>query len=197
VSVEPELPTEGPRNGEESSEVATTAPTWATLVAVGLRLGSQPALGLGRWGFGVSGGPSLEFESLRLTAALEFDAFPSIEVKSAGGDLVRFWEWAFGAAVHAQLRTGAIWLGARAGPQLVGLDAYGRTQDDEGRAKPTTWTLLTGVDAEIPLSPHVSVALAVQLHALASRMYLEVNDVALVDLGRVRARMALDLWARF
>lgn len=197
ASIETELPPETSRNGEEFSEVAASAPIWATLVAVGVRLGSQPALGLGRWGLAVSGGPVLELDGLRLAAALEFDAFPSVEVETAG-DLVRFWEWAFGAAVHAQVRTGAIWLGARAGPQLVGLDAYGRTQNErEGRAKPTSWTLLTGLDAEIPLSAHVSLALAVQLQALASRVYLEVNDKALVDLGRVRARMALDLLARF
>jgi hypothetical protein len=187
------------RNGEDSQEIATGTPAWATAVSVGVRLGSQPDLGLGRWGFGLTGGPVLELNGLRLAAALAFDAFPSIEVERAGGDLVRFWEWAFGAALHAQVRTGAIWLGGSAGPELVGLDAYGRTASgrDGPNQQPTSWALHTALDAEIPLGRYVNLGASLQLQALAKRLHLDVNDASLVDIGRVRARIALDLVARF
>jgi hypothetical protein len=194
---EPEWQPEPAKNGEDSQEVAAPTPSWATHVSIGIRLGSQPELGLGRWGFGLTGGPVLELDGLRLGAALAFDAFPSIGVEHEG-DLVRFWEWAFGAAVHAQVRTGAIWLGARAGPELVGLDAYGRTgSGNDGRERPTTWALRAGLDAEIPLNLYVSVVASLQLQALAQRLHLDVNGASLVDVGRVRARIGLDLLARF
>jgi hypothetical protein len=194
---ESEPPPDGARSAEDAAETARSTPTWATLAAVGVRLGSQPALGLGRWGFGVTAGPVLQLNRLRLAAALAFDVFPSIRVENAG-DQVRFWEWAFGAALHAQLRVGAIWLGARAGPQLVGLNAQAQTRGGTpGAAEPTSWSLLTGIDAEIPLTLHVSLATSFQLQTLARRLHLDVNDASLVDVGRVRARIALDLLARF
>jgi hypothetical protein len=196
---EPELeaPPEAARNGEDAAAPAPSTPTWTTLAAVGARLGSQPEVGLGRWGLGVLAGPALELNGLRFAALLAFDVFPSVEVER-DGNLVRYWEWAFGAVLHAQAQVGTLWLGARAGTQLVGLDAYGLTSGArEGNSEETAWTLLTGIDAEIPLTLHVSLAASLQLQALAKRLYLDVNRVSLVDLGRVRARIGLDLLARF
>jgi hypothetical protein len=201
-TLEPEQhsePQPEPGRNEDLQEATTGAPAWATALAIGVRLGSQPDLGLGRWGFGLTGGPVLELNGLRLAAALHFDAFPSVEVERAGGDLVRFWEWAFGAALHAQVHTGAIWLGGRAGPELVGLDAYGRTGSGrEGpRQQPTSWALHAALDAEIPLSHYINLAASLQLQALAQRLKLDVNRHSLVDIGRLRARIGLDLLARF
>jgi hypothetical protein len=195
--LEPELPPEAARNSEDAPDGAASAPSWATHASIGVRLGSQPGLGLGRWGFGVTAGPVLELKGLRLAAALAFDVFPSIQVERAR-DLVRFWEWSFGAALHAQARFGSLWLGARAGPQLVGLQAFGRTAGGiPGEKEPTSWSLLTGLDAELPLTPHVSLATSLQLQSLADRLHLDVNRATLVDAGRVRARITLDLLARF
>jgi hypothetical protein len=182
---------------EQSEATGGLPPTWGTLAFAGVRLGSQPALGLGRWGFGLGAGPRLELRELRVAVLLAFDMFPSIEVEGAS-DRIRFWEWAASPALHAQRRTGAIWLGARLGPQLVGLGARGTTRGGvAGSATPTSWALIVGLDADVMLTSRVSLIAGVQLQALASRLHLAVNAQDLVDLGRVRARIGLDLAARF
>jgi hypothetical protein len=182
---------------EQPDEPSPTTPAWTAFASAGVRLGSQPDLGLGRWGFGLGAGPVLVLRQVRLAVALGFDAFPSIEVERAGNS-ARFWEWTVGAALHAQMRSGPLWLGARAGPQLVGVDAHGTTRaGNPGNAAPTSWALSLGLDAEVPLTRFVSLLAGVQLQAVARRLHLDVNDAELVDLGRVRARLGLELAARF
>ncbi|HET6335195.1 MAG TPA: hypothetical protein VFG30_18350 [Polyangiales bacterium] len=182
---------------EQPDEPPPTAPGWTAFASAGIRLGSQPDLGLGRWGFGLGAGPVLDLRQFRLAVALGFDAFPSIEVERAGNS-ARFWEWTVGAALHAQMQSGPLWLGARAGPQLVGLEAHGTTRaDTPGNAAPTSWALSLGLDAEVPLTRFVSLLAGMQLQALARHLHLDVNDDELVDLGRVRARVGLELTARF
>lgn len=182
---------------EQADEQPPTTPTWAAFASAGVRLGSQPDLGLGRWGFGLGAGPVLELRQFRLAVALGFDAFPSIQVESAGNS-ARFWEWTVGAALHVQVQSGPVWLGARAGPQLVGLDAHGTTRaGNPGNAAPTSWALSLGLDAEVPLTHFASLLAGLQLQALARRLHLDVNDAELVDLGRVRARVGLELAVRF
>jgi hypothetical protein len=183
---------------DAAEDTIDVAPNWAALAFAGIRLGSQPELGLGRWGFGLGAGPMLELRELRLAVLLGFDAFPSVEVEQAG-DRVRFWEWAAGTVVRAQVRADTIWLGARLGPQLVGLNAHGTTRRGvgSGTADPTSWALIVGLDLEVPLTGRLSLLAALQLQALASRLHLDVNDHDVVDLGRVRARIGADLAARF
>jgi hypothetical protein len=182
---------------EQPDELSPTTPTWAAFASAGIRIGSQQDLGLGRWGFGLGAGPVLELRQFRLAVALGFDAFPSIQVER-GGNSARFWEWTVGAALHAQLQSGPVWLGARAGPQLVGVDAHGTTRaGTPGNAAPTSWALSLGFDAEVPLTRFVSLLAGLQLQALARRLHLDVNDAELVDLGRLRARLGLELAARF
>jgi hypothetical protein len=146
---------------------------------------------------GLGAGPVLDLHRIRLAMALSFDAFPRITV-ALDQQKADFWEWAVGAALHAQLRSGAVWLGARAGPQLVGLDAHGITREGKaGDAAPTTWALALGLDAEIPLARFASLLAGLQLQTLARQLLLQVNGEDLVDVGYVRARLAFELAVRF
>jgi hypothetical protein len=183
---------------DQTEDASGVTPIWAAVAFAGVRMGSQPDLGLGRWGFGLGAGPVLELRDTRIGVLLGFDAFPSVEVEQIAGR-VRFWEWAAGAAVRAQVRADAVWLGARLGPQLVGLNAHGTTQSGLGgrSADPTSWALILGLDLEVPLTRRLSLWAALELQALARRLHLEVNGNDIVDLGRVRARFGVDLAARF
>jgi hypothetical protein len=172
-------------------------PIWAAAAFAGLRLGSQPAFGLARWGVGLGAGPVLDLQTVRAAFGFGFDAFPSVSVDGAEGR-VRFWEWAASATFHAQLRTGPFWLGGLAGPQLVGVHATGVTfEQNKGSATPTSWALSLGADLELPLTGSVSLIASLRLQALANRLHLDVNAESLVDFGRLRAHIGADLLARF
>lgn len=183
---------------DQPEDAIGATPNWTAVAFAGVRLGSQPELGLGRWGFGLGAGPVLQLREIRLAVLLAFDAFPSVEVEQRR-DRVRFWEWAAGTVVRGQVRADAIWFGARLGPQLVGLNARGTTRDNNqgSDAAPTSWALLVGLDLEVPLTRRLSIMAALHLQALATRLHLAVNDHDVVDLGRVRARIGADLAARF
>lgn len=182
---------------DQSDYESEPKPIWAAVAFAGVRLGSQPAFGLGRWGAGLGAGPVLDLQSLRAAFRFGFDVFPSVSVTGSLGG-VRFWEWAASATLHAQLRAGPLWIGGLAGPQLVGVHATGVTfRQSEGSATPSTWALSLGADLELPLTGSLSLNASLRLQALANRLHLDVNEESLVDLGRLRAHIGVDVLARF
>jgi hypothetical protein len=189
------LPAEQPEQSEEDWSPA--APIWTAFGFAGVRLGSQPDLGLSRWGLGFGAGPVLALHTVRLAIALGFEAFPSVTVER-DRQRADFWEWTASAMLLAQVQAGSLWLGARAGPQVVGLSAHGTTRENTpGEASATEWALGLGLDAEVPLTRFVSLLAGLQVQALVHRLVFTVNDARLVDSGFVRARVGLDLAVRF
>lgn len=185
-----------PAAAREENPAGSEPSSWSAVARAGIRLSSQPSIGLSRWGVELGAGPALSFRTFRVAAELTFDAFPST-LAERGGDRVRYWDWAGAFALHAQMRAGPVWLGGLAGPQVVGIQANATTRENQkGRASPTSWALLLGFDAELPISSYLSVAAGFQLQALAHRLHLEVNDADLADFGRVRARLGVALVVR-
>jgi len=192
-----------PEQGPEPAAAASAeqpppaAAAWSALLALGPRLGSQPLLGLSRWGIGLGAGPALGFSRWRFAGVLSADWFPARH-SELPGDRVRFWELDAAFVLQAQCLFGPVWLGARVGPQLIYLDASGTTASGATGSPYSNaiWGVAFGVDAELPLSPKVALALDLQLQGLASHERFAVNGRELVDAGQLRLRTGLSLVLR-
>jgi hypothetical protein len=178
---------------------STTPPTaaWQAVLALGARLGSQPRLGLARWGLGLSVGPVLAQSGWRFEGLLSASWFPAV-TSELGGDRVRFWELATAVSAHAQRRVGPVWMGAHVDPQLVWLDASGTTARGVSGAPYSRgiWGVALGADAEWPLGPQLALDADLQLQVLTSRERFTVNQRELVDIGQLRVRFGLSLVLR-
>ena len=168
--------------------------SWQPLLALGMKLGSQPGLGLARWGLTAGAGPSLASRDLRLSGVLYGDWFPPRDVDRLG-DHVRYWELGATLLAHAQLRLPGLWLGASLGPRLLWLQAEGRTVlEASGSAYSNAiWGVAFGVDAEWPLTAYLGLAADLQIEGLSVREHLRVNEQQVVDVGRFRARLGISL----
>jgi hypothetical protein len=191
-----------PPPAPQSAEAAAVPPPpsaarWSGFLGLGPRLGSQPRLGLSRWGFGLGAGPALTLRAWRFAGLLSADWLP-VRRSERSQDRVRFWELDAALMMQVQRNLGPIWLGARIGPQLIYLDASGTTGLGE-TGQPYNrliWGMAFGVDAEWPLARAFGLAADLQLQTLASHERFTVNGYELVDAGRLRVRMGLSLVLR-
>jgi hypothetical protein len=185
-----------PPSAAAAGQAPPTAASWSGLLAVGPRLGSQPLLGLTRWGIGLGAGPSLTMQPWRFAGVLSADWYPARESAFAG-DRVRFWELDAALFAQAQCLFGPVWLGMRIGPQLIYLDAAGETAFGQtGTHNNAIWGVAFGVDAEWPLTAQLSLGLDLQVQGLATHERFTVNGKQLVDAGQLRMRSGLSLLLR-
>jgi hypothetical protein len=160
------------------------------LVFAGPRLALQSDLPRGGLGFGA--GPVLSIPGWRFSAVFGLDWLPA---RSRGRDglLVRFSELAPQLRLRAQLQRGPLWLGAQTGLALALVEAIGSTPTRENSDHVALIAGLFAIDLEVPISRGLSVAVALELQAFTRQQRFAVNKQELVDLGRVRALLGLEL----
>jgi hypothetical protein len=131
-------------------------------------------------------GPSLLLRDLRLSALATLRWYPQRTVQQDGGT-ARFDELAPGLTLHSQLRAGPLWLGARSGLALAFTSASGETAARAGGKKYVERTALwqLGLDVELPLTAELGLRAGLELTTRFVHRRLSVNDVTVVDLGRV------------
>lgn len=193
----PPAATPGPPATPRLRGAARSRQAVGAAVALGARLGSQPRVGLGRWGVGLAAGPTISRRSLRFAAQLGADWFPPVTVANEG-DRARFHELAGTLVLQAQRRIGDVWIGAEAGPQHVWLDAQGTTAlERRGRVyRDTLWALVAALGGEIAFGEGLGFAAQLQLQTLLRDQRLTVNGREVVEFGRVRARLGISLTYR-
>jgi hypothetical protein len=172
---------------------AQPAPDGAALHAllfVGPRLALQPDLTRGGLGFGA--GPVLSIPGWRFCAALGLDWLPARR-RGRDGLLVRFSELAPQLRLRAQLQRGPLWLGVQTGLALALVEASGSTRTRENSANVALISGLFAIDLELPISRGLAVAAALELQAFTRQQRFAVNEQELVDLGRLRTLLGLEL----
>jgi hypothetical protein len=167
------------------------------LAQFGVRLGSQPLVGLGRWGIGLAVGPTLTLPTLRFAATAGLDWFPETSAERQG-QRAEYSELAGAIGLHAQTRAGRLWFGAQTGPQLLWVQALGTTAFGlDGDPKTTVlWAWNTGLVAELPIDADVGLAAELQLQTLLRPQGFSVNGQKLVDFGSARLRLGVALTFR-
>lgn len=184
---EPGLAADTHSQGTDSS----AASRWGLLVSAGPRWVSQPEFS--RWGFGFAAGPTLQLTHLSFGLVLGVDwlseASEEQPPRSASiSELVpqlRFQARTGGSRLFATLHTG---------PALSLITATGtrppmRSAEDDL----ALFSWLVGVGAELSFGAGWACAANVDLQAFTRHEYIAVGDVTLIDLGRIRVVVGLDL----
>lgn len=174
----------------ESGTASQPPAAWGFVVASGARWVSQP--GFARWGVGFAAGPTFQLTHFRVGVSLGIDwlaeASERQPPRSASiSELVpqlRFQARTGGSRLYATLHTGPAL-------SLITVTGYDPPRTSEHGLTLFSW--MAGVGAELSFGAGWAAAAHVDLQAFTRRERIAVDDVNLIDLGRVRAVVGLEL----
>jgi hypothetical protein len=179
-----------PESAAESSTTTRPESAWGLSVAVGPRWVSQPWMA--RWGVGIAAGPTLQLTHVRLGVALGLDWLPEASeqltpLSASISELLpqlRFQVQVGGPSLFATLHTG---------PALSLLTATGYAPPRESERGLALFSWLVGVGGELAFGAGWGCAAHADLYVFTRHQRIDVENVNLIDLGRVRAAIGLDL----
>ncbi len=180
--VERSVPTEAPP--------PTARPSIGPTLALGARV--APLSGRAQLGGALAGGAAWRSHALRLVGALELAWFPELAL-SSGPKQARVSELAPGLFARAELRRGALWLGAHGGLSLSFVQAEGTDGRERGRASAQLLSALFGLHFELAISEGFGLYAGLDLQVQRRRQRFSVDRVELVDFGRLRPLASLAL----
>jgi hypothetical protein len=173
----------------------TNLRAWGAM-SLGPRFQAGLGTGWSRFGLGAALAPELSFDSLRIALGLGVDLYPALDVRANGSE-VSLSEVAprvfagltwFSSAVSVSLQGGATW---------SFMSVHGRTP--RGYENGDTVSGLGGfvaLCAERAFSSTLALGARAELHSAARRLSFDVNDVTVLDRGRLQFTLGLDLTFR-
>ena len=165
-----------------------------------LSLGPRFDVGLGtgwsRFGLGAALSPELSFGQLRLALGLGIDWYPSLHVRSNGSEVSL-------SEATPRLFLGASWFSNevafafQAGPTWSFMSVRGRTPSglEDGDTLDTLGVSFA-LGAERSFAAALSLGARVELHVAERRMVLDVNNAQVLDRGRLRLSLGIDVTFR-
>jgi hypothetical protein len=169
-----------------AAETSTLGPT----LALGARV--APLSGRAQWGGTLAGGAAWRSHALRLLGALELAWFPEVEL-SRGASQARVSELAPGLFARAEVRRGALWLGAHGGLSLSFVHAEGSDGRERAATRVQLMSVLGGLHLELAITEGLGLYAGLDLQVQRRRQRFTVDGAELVDFGRLRPLASLAL----
>ncbi|HET8939830.1 MAG TPA: hypothetical protein VFN67_40600 [Polyangiales bacterium] len=182
---------ERPRPAAASSE----ARVWGAML-LGPRFQAGLGTGWSRFGLGATLAPELSFGSVRVALGLGIDLYPALDVRANSSEVslnevtprvFAGLSW-FTPGVSLSLQTGATW---------SFMSLHGRTplgyEDSDSVSGLGGFLALC---AERAFSSTLALGARAELHAAARRLSFDVNDVTVLDRGRLHLTLGIDLTFR-
>lgn len=178
-----------------SAERAPELRVWGSML-LGPRLQVGLGTGWSRFGLGAALAPELSVGKLRVALGLGLDLYPALTVRANSSE-VSLSEVAPRVFAGLSWFTTAVSLSVQGGATWSFMSVHGRTP--LGYENGDTVSGLGGfvaLCAERAFSPALSLGARGELHAAARRLSFDVNDVTVLDRGRLHFTLGIDLTFR-
>jgi hypothetical protein len=180
--------------------VNATPPEAAGRFSAALRLGPRFDVGLGtgwsRVGLAIMLAPELSFTHVRLGLGLGIDAFPSLRVSANAAEL-SLTELSPRALASIGWVTRELTLALHTGPTWNVMSLRGRSPGGlENRTTLHGWEWSVALTAQRTFARGFALGALLELHTAATRLHFDVNEKTLLDRGRLRVTLGVDLTFR-
>ena len=173
----------------------TSPRVWGAL-ALGPRFDVGLGAGWSRFGLGAGLAPELSFGSLRLALGLGIDWYPSLQVRSNSSE-VSLSEATPRVFVGASWFTPGVAFAFQAGPTWSFMSVTGRTPKGlEHGETLDALGLSFALSAERSFASTLSLGARLELHVAERRLHFDVNDEPVLDRGRLRLSLGIDVTFR-
>jgi hypothetical protein len=181
---------------EPPPRAASASSRLSGALTLGPRFDMSLGAGWSRFGLSVALAPELTFGSFRTSLGLGLDAYPWLDVRANSNEVSL-------SEVAPRLQLGASWwkpgiaLSILAGASWSFLSVRGRTAlGYENGATLDVLGYWIALAAERAFAPAFSLGARVELHGAARRMHFEVNEQGVLDRGRFRLTLGIDITFR-
>jgi len=189
--LQPQIPTPPP-----AAEPEPTSPrVWGAL-SLGPRFDVGLGAGWSRFGVGAGLAPELSFGSLRLALGLGIDGYPSLQVRANSSE-VSLTEATPRVFLGASWFTPGVAFAFQAGPTWSFMSVTGRTPKGlEHGETLDALGLSFALSAERSFASTLSLGARLELHVAERRLHFDVNDEPVLDRGRLRLSLGIDVTFR-
>jgi hypothetical protein len=184
-----------PTAADAEPPAAASGRVWGALF-LGPRFDVGLGTGWSRFGLGAALAPELSFARLRVALGLGIDAYPSLQVRANSSEVSL-------SEVTPRVFAGVSWFGPgvafafQAGPTWSLLSVRGRTPlGYESGETVNSLGVSFALSAERSFAPALALGARLELHMAERRLHFDVNDEPVLDRGRLRLTLGIDVTFR-